>query len=61
MVVKKCIMKKNYAKIGVNTDDKILLNKQINFPTLTIIFRCVFQSGKELYPQSYLDECLYQF
>ena len=37
------------------------LNKQIKFPTLTIIIRCVFQEGKKLYPQIYLDECLYQF
>ena len=51
---------KNYARIRVNTDDDITLNKQIKFPTLTIIIRCVFQSGKKLCPQIYLDECLYQ-
>ena len=29
MVEKKCIMKKHYAKAGVNTDDNIPLNKKI--------------------------------
>ena len=51
----------NYGRIGVNTDDDVPLNKQINFPTLTIIIRCVFQNDKELCPQIYLDECLYKF
>ena len=51
-------MKKNYARIGVNTDDDIPLNKQLKFPT--IITRCVFQEGGKLYPQMYLDECLYK-
>ena len=56
----KMYYEKIYAWIGVNMDDNIPLNKQTNFPTLTIIIRCVFQNGKELYPQIYLDECLYQ-
>ena len=56
----KMYYEKNYARIGVNTNDDIPLNKQIKFPTLIIIIRCVFQKGKELYPQIYLDECLYQ-
>ena len=51
---------KNYARISVNTDDDIPMNKQIKFPTLTIIIKCVFQSGKKLCPQVYLDECLYE-
>ena len=51
---------KHYAKIGVNTDDNIPLNKKLNFLSLTIIIRCVFQNGQELYPQVYLDECLYE-
>ena len=52
--------KKNYASIGVNADDDLPLNKQLKFPTLTKIIRCVFQEGKKLYPQVYLDECLYE-
>ena len=51
---------KNHARIGVNTDDNIPMNKQIKFPSLTIIIRCVFQSDKRLCSQVYLDECLYQ-
>ena len=51
---------KHYAKAGVNTDDDIPLNKKLKFPSLTIIIRCVFQNGKKLCPQVYLDECLYE-
>ena len=56
----KMYYEKNYARIAVNTDDDIPMNKQIYFPSLIIVIRCVFQEGKELYPQIYLDECLYQ-
>ena len=56
MVEKNYFMKKKYARIGVNMDDDIPLNKQWKFPT--IIIRCIFQNGKKLYPQIYLDECL---
>ena len=51
---------KNYATIGVNTDDNLPLNKQLKFPTLTIIIRRVLQKGTKLYPQIYLEECLYE-
>ena len=52
---------KKYAKSRVNTDgNHIPLNKQLKFLSLTIIIRCVFQNGKKLYPQIYLDECLYE-
>ena len=57
---KELFYEKNYARIGVNTDDDVPLNKPLKFPTLTIITRCVFQEGEKLYPQIYLDECLYQ-
>ena len=57
---KELIYEKDYAKIGVNIDDDVPLNKQLKFPTLTIIIRCIFQKGKELDPQIYLDECLYE-
>ena len=50
----------DYVKIGVNTDDNVTLNKQLKFPSLTIIIKCVFQNGKTFYPQVYLDECLYE-
>ena len=57
---KELIFEKDYTEIRVNTDDDVPLNKQLKFPTLTIIIRCVFQEGEKLYPQIYLDECLYQ-
>ena len=57
---KELFYEKNYAKNGVNTDDDIPLNKQLKFPTLTIIISCNFQNGKKLCPQIYLDDCLYE-
>ena len=57
---KELIYEKDYTEIRVNTDDDVPLNKQLKFPTLTIIIRCVFQEGEKLYLQIYLDECLYQ-
>ena len=51
---------KNYAIIGVNTDDDLPLNQPLKFPTLKIIIRCVLQKSEKLYPQIYLDECLYE-
>ena len=50
---------KNHARIGINSDDDLPLNKPLKFPTLTIIIRCVFQEDEKLYPQIHLDECLY--
>ena len=60
MVEKKCFTKKVIQEYGVNTDDDLPLNKPLKFPTLTIIIRCVLQKGEKLYPQIYLDECLYE-
>ena len=57
---KEMYYEKHYVKIVVNTDDDVLLNKKLKFPSLTIIIRCIFQNGKKLYPQIYLDECLYE-
>ena len=56
---KKLFYEKNYARIGVNTDGNVLLNKKLKFPTLTIIIRCIFEESGKLYPQIYLDESLY--
>ena len=57
---KELLYEKNYAKIEINTYDDLPLNKSLKFPTLVITIRCVFQEGKKLYPQVYLDECLYE-
>ena len=57
---KRTVLWKNYARIGVNTDNDLPLNKPLKFPGLTIIIRYVFQEGAKLYPQIYLDEFLYE-
>ena len=56
---KELFYEKNYARIGVNTDD-VPLNKSLKLPTLAIIIRCVFQEGEKLYSQIYFNECLYK-
>ena len=56
---KELFYKKN-ARIGINTDDDLPLNKPLKFTTLTIIIRYILQEGEKLYPQIYLDECLYE-
>ena len=43
---KELLYGKNYARIGVNTDDDLPLSKSLKFPTLTIIIRCVFPVGE---------------
>ena len=50
---KELFYEKNYAKIGINTDDNLPLNKPMKFLTLTIIVWCVFQEGEKLYPHIY--------
>ena len=57
---KELFYEKNYARIRVDTDDDIPLNKQLKFATSTIIISCVFQKGTKLCSQIYLDECLYE-
>ena len=60
IVEKNCFIKKNDARIGINTDDDLPLNKALKVPPLAIIIRCVFQEGEKLYRKIYLDECLYE-
>ena len=55
---KELFYEKHYARIGVNTDDDLPLSKQLKFPALTIIIRCILQNGKKLYPRIYLDFCI---
>ena len=57
---KELFYNKNCVKTGISTDHDLPLNKPLKFPTLTIILRCVFQEGENLYLQIYLDECLYE-
>ena len=57
---KEMIYKKNYARIGINTDHDLSLNKSLKFPKPTITITCIHQEGEKLYPQIYLDECLHE-
>ena len=42
---------KDYMKIKFNSDDDIPLNKQLNFPTITVIIRNIFEKDGKYYPQ----------
>ena len=44
-------------KIKFDSDD-LPLNKQLKFPTMTIVVRSVFEKDGKCYPQVYLDGCL---
>ena len=49
-----------YTKIKFNTNDNIILNKIIYFPTITTIIRSVTQKDGKYYPQILLDDCFYE-
>ena len=51
---------KDYMKIKFSSDDDIPLNKQLRFLTITVIIRNTFEKDGKYYPQSFLDECLYE-
>ena len=46
-------------KIKFNTDDNIIINKIIYFPTITIIIRSVTEKDGKYYSQLFLDDCFY--
>ena len=46
-------------KIKFDSNDDLLLNKQLNFPTMTIT-KSVFEEDGKFYWQVYLDESLYE-
>ena len=43
-----------------NSDGDSPLNKPLKFHATTIIIRSVFEEGGKLYPEIYLDDCLYE-
>ena len=47
-------------KIKFDSDDDLLLNKQLKFPTIAIFVRSVFEEDSKYYPQVYLFEFLYE-
>ena len=50
----------NLMKIKIDTDDELPLNKLINFQTITVIIRSVFEEDGKYHPQIFLDKCLYE-
>ena len=52
--------KKDYMKIKYNSDDNLPLNKPLNFHSMTITIRSVFEKDGKLYPQVFLDDTLYE-
>ena len=51
---------KNYMKIKFESNDNLPTDNTINMHQVTVIIRLVFQINKKLYPQIYLDDCLYK-
>ena len=50
----------NYMQIKFNTNDNILLNEIIYFPTITVTIRSVTQKDDKYYRQLFLEDCLYE-
>ena len=46
--------------IKFSSDDDFPLNKQLNFLSITIIIRNIFEKDGKYYPQVFLDECFYE-
>ena len=51
---------KDLMQIKFNSDDDIPLNKQLNFLTITVCIRNIFEKDGKYYPQFFLDEYLYE-
>ena len=43
-----------------NSDDKLPLNKQLKFLSVTILIRSAFEEDGKYYPQVFLGDCLYE-
>ena len=46
---------KDFVKIKFDSDDDLPLNKQLKFPTMTIVVRSVLKEDGKYYPQFYLN------
>ena len=51
---------KDFMKMKFDSDNDLLLNKQLKFPTIAIFVRSVFEEDGKYYPQVYLYEFLYE-
>ena len=47
-------------KIKFSSDDKLPLNKQLKFLSVTIVIRSVFEEDGKYSPQAFLDDNLYE-
>ena len=47
-------------KIKFNSDDKLPLNKQLKFLSVTIVIRSVFEEDGKYYSRAFLDDHLYE-
>ena len=41
-----------------DSDDKLPVNKQLKFLSVTIVIRSVFENDGKYHPQAFLDNCL---
>ena len=60
MVAKKIEYGKDYMKIRFKSNDDLPLNKHIKLRLLTTIIRCVISEEYKFYPESFLDDALYE-
>ena len=51
---------KDFLKIKLNSDDKLPLNKQLQFLSATIVIRSVFEEDGKYYSQTFLDDRLHE-
>ena len=49
-----------FNRIKFISDDFLIQDKLIYFPSLTVVIRCIFKKDDMYYPQIYLDDALYQ-
>ena len=47
-------------KIKFDSNDKLPLNKQLKFLSVSIVIRSVFEDDGKYYLQGFLDDCLYK-
>ena len=51
---------KDYIKIKFDSDDDLPFNKILKFHISTIIIRNIFEKDGKYYPQTFLDDSLYE-
>ena len=50
----------DYMKIKFSSGNGLPLNKPLKLHAMTIIIKSVFEEGGKLYPQVFLEDCLYE-